>query len=102
MEVIMSVFLINSYDIINLEEFQKYPPKVSVLLKKYGAEVLASDTKGICLEGKSKMMNAIIKFPTEDAAIKCYNDPEYQQFIKPIRVNSTDNCTMVLVKEFIK
>jgi uncharacterized protein (DUF1330 family) len=96
----MAVFYIGSYDIANKEEFQKYPPKVLALIPKYGGEVLASDIEAVCLEGKAKTMNAIIKFPSMEAALGCYNDPEYQEKIKPIRINSTGNCTMVLVKQF--
>jgi uncharacterized protein (DUF1330 family) len=97
----MAVYLINSYDISDMAEFQKYPPKVRGLLMKYGAEVIASDLAAISLEGEAKMMNAIIKFPSEEAAINCFHDPEYQP-IKQLRTNSTKNCTMVLVKEFGK
>jgi len=97
----MEVYYINSYDIIDWEEFQKYPPKVRPILMKYGAEVIASDTQAICLEGVARKMNAIIKFPSEEAALNCYNDPEYQP-VKQIRINSTKNCTMVLVKKFTK
>jgi uncharacterized protein (DUF1330 family) len=43
------------------------------------------------------MMNAIIKFPSEQAALSCYNDPEYSE-IKKIRLRSASNITMVLVK----
>ena len=95
----MAVYYINSYDIIDVEEFQKYPPKVRRLLMKYGAEVIAMDTQAICLEGKARTLNAIIKFPSEEAALNCYSDPEYQP-VKQIRLNSTRNCTMILVKEF--
>lgn len=97
----MAVYYINSYDIVNMNEFREYGPRVFPLLLKYGAEVLASDLEAIAVEGKAKTMNAIIKFPSEEAALSCYNDPEYQP-IKAIRINSTANCTMVLVKEFIK
>jgi len=96
----MSVYYIGSYDIVNMEEFQKYPPKVLALLPKYGGEVLASDIQVVSLEGTAKTMNAIIRFPSMESALNCYNDPEYQDKIKPIRINSTTNCTMVLVKEF--
>ena len=96
----MSVYYIGSYDIVNMEEFQKYPPKVLALLPKYGGEVLASDIQAVSLEGIAKTMNAIIRFPSMESALNCYNDPEYQDKIKPIRINSTTNCTMVLVKEF--
>jgi uncharacterized protein (DUF1330 family) len=95
----MAVYLINSYDIEDMEEFKKYPPKVSPILRKYGAKVLASDIEGIALEGKAKTMNAVIEFPSEEAAKNCYNDPEYQE-IKKIRINTTKNCTMILVKQY--
>jgi uncharacterized protein (DUF1330 family) len=94
----MPVYLINSYDIENMGEFKDYPPKVRTILKKYGATVLASDMAAKALEGKAKTMNAIIEFPSEEAAWNCYNDPEYQE-VKNIRLNSTANCTMILVKQ---
>jgi uncharacterized protein (DUF1330 family) len=96
----MSVYYIGSYDIVNMEEFKNYPPKVLELIPKYGGEVLASDLEAVSLEGNAKTLNAIIKFPSMEAALSCYNDPEYQEKIKPIRINSTANCTMVLVMEF--
>lgn len=97
----MAVYYIGTYDIENADEFQKYPPKVMALLPKYGGEVLASDTKAVSLEGQAKTMNAIIKFPSMEAALGMYNDPEYQE-IRKIRINSTKDCTMVLVNEFKK
>jgi uncharacterized protein (DUF1330 family) len=96
----MAVYYIGSYDILKMEEFQNYPPKVLALIPKYGGEVLASDIKAVILEGEAKTLNAIIKFPSLEAALNCYNDPEYQEKIKPIRINSTTNCTMVLVNEY--
>ncbi len=95
----MAVYLINSYNIEDLESFKAYPPKVAPLLSKYGARVLSSDVNGIAFEGKSKTMNAIIEFPSEEAARNCYNDPDYQE-VKKIRLSSTINCSMILVKEF--
>ena len=95
----MAAYLINSYDIEDLESFKNYPPKVAPLLAKYGARVLSSDVNGITFEGKSKSMNAIIEFPSEEAARNCYNDPDYQE-VKKIRISSTSNCSMILVREF--
>ena len=96
----MAVYFMNSYDIVDEEKFSKYPPQVIPLLKKYGAEVLVSDVEGIAFEGKPRKMNAIIKFPSADAARRCYDDPAYQP-LKAIRHGSTANGTMVLVKEFV-
>jgi len=93
------VYYIGSYDIVNPAEFQKYPPLVLALLPKYGGQVLASDTAATAVEGKSKTMNAIIRFPSKEAAMGLYNDPEYQA-AKRIRQGSTANISMVLVEEF--
>jgi uncharacterized protein (DUF1330 family) len=95
----MPVYYINSYDITDFEEFSKYGPKVQPILKKYGAEVLASDLDGVAIEGTPRKMNAIIRFPSREAAMKCYHDPEYDS-VKEIRLRSVSNCTIVLVKGF--
>lgn len=95
----MAVFLINSYDIIDPEEFKKYGPAVLPIIVKHGGEVLASDTQGEALEGKPKTMNAIIRFPSREAIWSCYNDPEYAD-VKKIRHRSTTNTTMVIVKSY--
>jgi uncharacterized protein (DUF1330 family) len=97
----MDVYLINSYDIVNGEEFKKYGSLVLPLLQQYGAHVLVSDVNGVALEGKAKTMNAIIRFPSEQAVYTCYHDPAYQE-IKKIRQGTTTNTSMVLVKSFEK
>ena len=93
------VYYIGSYDIIDPSEFQKYPPLVLALLPKYGGVVLASDTAADLLEGSARTMNAIIRFPSKEAALGLYNDPAYQD-AKRIRQASTRNVSMVLVEEF--
>ena len=98
----MAVFYIGSYDIHDMEDFKNYPPKVLALLPKHGGEVLASDVEAFTIEGQPRSMNAIVRFPSKESALAFYNDPEYQQNILPIRQRSTSNCTMMLVKEFIR
>ena len=44
-------------------------------------------------------MNAIIRFPSKEAALGLYNDPEYQE-AKRIRQASTNNISMVIVEGF--
>jgi uncharacterized protein (DUF1330 family) len=95
----MSVFYIGSYDIVDPSEFQKYPPVVLSLLPKYGGVLLASDTAAFVVEGTARTMNAIIRFPSRQAALGLYNDPAYQE-AKRIRQSSTRNISMVLVDEY--
>ena len=97
----MPVYVVNAYDIHDFETFKEYPPKVAPLLLKYGAKVLAMDTNAQALEGTPKTMNAIVEFPSEKDAHSFYNDPEYQSFIH-LRLDSTSNCTMIILKQFEK
>jgi len=95
----MAAYYLGTYDIVDPSEFQKYPPLVMALLPKYGGEVLASDTSGLLVEGTMRTMNAVIRFPSKEAALGLYNDPAYQE-AKRIRQASTRNISMVLVDEF--
>jgi uncharacterized protein (DUF1330 family) len=95
----MAVFYIGTYDIVDPNEFQKYPPLVMALLPKYGGVVLASDTSAHLVEGSARTMNAIIRFPSKEAVLGLYNDPDYQE-AKRIRQASTRNVSMVVVEEF--
>jgi uncharacterized protein (DUF1330 family) len=92
-------YYIGIYDITDPTEFAKYPPLVIALLPRYGGEVLASDTSALLVEGTARTMNAIIRFPSKEAALALYNDPDYQE-AKRIRQASTRNVSMVLVDEF--
>jgi uncharacterized protein (DUF1330 family) len=95
----MAVYYIGSYDIVDPNAFQKYPAVVLALLPKYGGEVLASDTSALLVEGTARTMNAVIRFPSKEAALGLYNDPGYQE-AKRLRQASTTNISMVLVEEF--
>jgi uncharacterized protein (DUF1330 family) len=96
----MATFYIGSYDIVDPDEFRKYAPIVLALLPRHGGEVMASDTSGVLVEGAMRTMNAIIRFPSKEAALALYNDPAYQE-AKRIRQASTRNVSMVLVEEFL-
>lgn len=95
----MNVYYIINYDILDEEEFKKYPQAVLPIFEKYGAKILVSDMEATAIEGKLKTMNAIVKFPSKEAALTCYHDPAYQE-VKQIRIRSTANCSIVLAKEF--
>lgn len=93
----MAVYYIGTYDIDDPAEFSRYGPMVMALLPRYGGQLLASDTAAYVVEGRARTMNAIIRFPSREAALGLYGDPEYQE-AKQIRHRSTSNCTMVLVE----
>jgi uncharacterized protein (DUF1330 family) len=94
----MAVYYIGSDDIDDPDEFRRYGPMVMALLPKYGGQLLASDTTPFVIEGSARTMNAISRFPSREAALGLYNDPDYQ-VAKEIRHRSTSNGTIVLVEE---
>ena len=93
----MAVYYIGTYDIVDPDQFKQYPPLVMALLPKYGGEILASDTQAYVVEGTGRTMNAIIRFPSKEAALGLYNDPDYQE-AKRIRQASAKNFSMVLAQ----
>jgi len=94
----MAVYYIGTYDIVDPHTFRRYPPLVMALLPKYGGQVLASDTSAYVVEGQARTMNAIIRFPSREAALGLHHDPAYQE-AKRLRQSSTSNGSMVLVEE---
>jgi uncharacterized protein (DUF1330 family) len=95
----MSVYYIGTYDIHDPGAFAAYPPGVLALLPKYGGRVLASDTEARLVEGTRRSMNAIIEFPSVEAALGLYDDPVYAP-LKRIRQAATSNVSMVLARAF--
>jgi uncharacterized protein (DUF1330 family) len=92
----MTIYYIGAYDIHDPATFAAYPSGVAALLPKYGGQLLAADTQARVVEGTARGMQAIIEFPSVEAALGLYNDPVYQP-LKRLRQASTSNISMVLV-----
>jgi len=96
----MAVFLISSCNIEDPERYATYAPGVMPLLQKHGAQVLAADNELTALEGPARDTTVILKFPSKEAVQNFYDDPEYAP-LKEIRLGSTSNGSVLLVKEFV-
>ena len=79
----MSAYWIAIYhDIKNPENIKKYAEKASPAIKKYNGVILARGGKVETIEGNPSPRTVLIKFPSMDAAVECYNSPEYQEAMK--------------------
>lgn len=94
----MSAYLIAHYDIEDVQAHNDYASAADSLLAKHGGKLLVADDGGRVLEGKGRMINVIVQFESETAAMDFYNDPEYT-LVKQIRLNATQNGSLVLVKD---
>lgn len=77
---------------VNVRDAERYKDYVSTAkpaFERYGANFLARG--GVCqaLEGRAFARNVVIEFPSLQAALDCYNSPEYQA-AKAIRVTVAD------------
>ena len=69
-------------DITDQEQYKAYMAANVEPFKKYGARFLVRAGRFENPEGTSRSRNAVIEFPTYEAALECWKSPEYQQAIK--------------------
>ena len=64
--------------VTDADQYKLYAISAPEAFKKYGATILARG--GTCehMEGEGRPRNVVIEFPSLQAAIDCYNSPEYQ------------------------
>ena len=68
-------------DIADPEKYKAYVAANALPLKKYGARFLIRAGRFENPEGASRARNAVIEFPTYQAAVDCWHSAEYQQAI---------------------
>jgi uncharacterized protein (DUF1330 family) len=95
-----AAYVLGSYDIVDPDGYEGYVPGVLPLLEKHGAEVLVAEFDAQPLEGTRRSVYCVLKFESEDAALRWYNDPAYQP-VKRFRVGSSSNSSMILAKAFV-
>ena len=69
-------------DITDQEKYKAYIAANAEPLKQYGARFLVRAGRFENPEGTSRTRNAVIEFPSYQAALDCWKSPEYQQAIK--------------------
>ena len=69
-------------DIADQEKYKDYIAANAEPLTKYGGRFLVRAGRFESVEGTSRARNAVIEFPTYQAALDCWKSPEYQRAIK--------------------
>ena len=69
-------------DITDIEKYKAYIAANAKPLAEYGARFLVRGAPFENVEGTSRSRNAVIEFPTYEAALDCYRSPEYQAAIE--------------------
>ena len=69
-------------DITDPERYKEYIAANAAPLRKFGGRFLVRAGRVENVEGGMRARNAIIEFPSYEAALACWRSPEYQEAIK--------------------
>jgi uncharacterized protein (DUF1330 family) len=69
-------------DVADQEKYKAYIAANASPLRKFGARFLVRAGKYETVEGGSRSRNAVIEFPSYQAALDCWKSSEYQAAIK--------------------
>ena len=82
-------------DVADAERYKDYVAANAVAFAKYGARFLARGGRFENPEGSSRSRNVLIEFPSYQAALDCWNSPEYQAALAIRRPISTGDVIIV-------
>jgi uncharacterized protein (DUF1330 family) len=78
-------YWVANVDVSNMDGYKKYIAENAVAFNKFGARFLTRGGKAEAVEGKLRSRVVVIEFPSFDAALACYQSPEYQK-AKALRI----------------
>jgi uncharacterized protein (DUF1330 family) len=81
------------------EAYGKYAELAGPAIAKHGGEFIARAGRFVQLEGKERPRNVVAKFPSVEAAVDCYNSPEYQAALSHARGASERELMVVETTE---
>ena len=82
-------------DIRDPEQYKQYVAANAKPLAKYGAHFLVRAGQYENVEGSARTRNAVIEFPSFDAAVACWHSPGYQAALKIRQPISTADLVIV-------
>ena len=71
-------YWIGRVDVQNSDAYQNYVKANAVPFAKFGARFLVRGGGYRVAEGEARARNVVIEFPTYQAALECWDSPEYQ------------------------
>ncbi len=71
-------YWIGRVDVSNPDAYQNYVKANAVPFAKFGAKFLVRGGQYRVAEGEARARNVVIEFPSYEAAMACWDSPEYQ------------------------
>lgn len=88
-------YIIGHITVTNPEGYKEYIEKDTPILENLGAKFIVRGGNSEILEGTAHSRHVVIEFESYEAALKAYNDPEYQA-VADIRKRNAESTMMVV------
>lgn len=88
-------YIIGHIKVTNPDTYPEYVRRDTPILESFGAGFVVRGGKGQVLEGEAGDRHVVIEFPSYEAALAAYNDPEYQK-VADIRRASAESTIIVV------
>lgn len=88
-------YWIVSVDITDQEKYKAYIAANAAPFKKFGGRFLVRAGRYENVEGASRSRNAVIEFPSYQAALDCWKSPDYQKAIELRQPVSTADLVII-------
>lgn len=95
----MAALWIAHVTVTDTEAYAKYAELAGPAIAKHGGAFIARAARYVQLEGKERPRNVVARFPSIDAAVECYESPEYQQALDHARGASERELVVVEITE---
>lgn len=82
-------------DIADPDQYQRYVAANAAPLSRYGARFLVRGGSFENPEGDSRARNAVIEFPSYQAAVECWHSPQYQEALRIRQPVSTADLVII-------
>jgi len=69
-------------DVSDMEQYKKYIAANAKPFKEFGARFVVRGGQSENVEGKHRSRTVVIEFPSYQAALDCYQSPDYQAALK--------------------
>ncbi|GGE27282.1 hypothetical protein GCM10011360_14490 [Primorskyibacter flagellatus] len=74
----MPALWIANVTVTDPDSYAKYAELAGPAIAKHGGKFIARAARFVQLEGRERPRNVVARFDTVEAAVACYNSPEYQ------------------------
>ncbi|MEM1428608.1 MAG: DUF1330 domain-containing protein [Pseudomonadota bacterium] len=88
-------YIIGHITVREPEEYQEYIRRDTPILEALGAKFVIRGGQSQVMEGAAHNRHVVIEFPSYEAALAAYNDPEYQE-VAAIRRRTADSTILVV------